>query len=246
MEGWRRGLAPTFQVADRARPRSLDSAPERRGYVIDAPVSIQVSPARSLSSRASGSRAERASRRRWRWALAMHRLAAIAVSRVDRRADLPLELLAIHRLHTIRSRHTRAGEPFRSGGREQQTMRSAEFGLRIRLRPPPCSTPAPNPRALPVETDQGPLAPRRSRALRLRGSILAAAEERAGSGPSALGRTSMHTSRGPNGNAVPPRSFGCSRIPGACWRGRSTSSRPSPPSRASRSGGSRRSASSTP
>ncbi len=44
VEAWyvARHLPPTFQVADRARPEGLDAVLERRRYVLDAPVSIQV------------------------------------------------------------------------------------------------------------------------------------------------------------------------------------------------------------
>jgi ribosomal protein S18 acetylase RimI-like enzyme len=53
VEAWyvSRNLVPTFQVTDRARPEGLDAALEQRGYVIDAPVSIQVaSPADVLAA----------------------------------------------------------------------------------------------------------------------------------------------------------------------------------------------------
>jgi N-acetylglutamate synthase len=42
-EAWytSRHLAPTFQVTDRSRPEGLDSVLAQRGYVVDAPVSIQ-------------------------------------------------------------------------------------------------------------------------------------------------------------------------------------------------------------
>jgi ribosomal protein S18 acetylase RimI-like enzyme len=53
VEAWyaSRNLPPTFQVADRARPEGLDAALQQRGYVIDAPVSIQVAaPAEVLAA----------------------------------------------------------------------------------------------------------------------------------------------------------------------------------------------------
>ncbi len=49
-EAWyvSRGLAATFQLTRRTVPRGLDEALERRGYEIDAPVSIQVARAREV------------------------------------------------------------------------------------------------------------------------------------------------------------------------------------------------------
>jgi GNAT superfamily N-acetyltransferase len=49
-----RGLAPSFQVAMRARPEGLDAFLEERGYVVDAPVSIQVAATSDVPVAANG------------------------------------------------------------------------------------------------------------------------------------------------------------------------------------------------
>ncbi len=54
-EAWyaSRNLPPTFQVADRSRPDGLDAALAQRGYLIDAPVSIQVATTTAVLEAAS-------------------------------------------------------------------------------------------------------------------------------------------------------------------------------------------------
>jgi ribosomal protein S18 acetylase RimI-like enzyme len=44
-------LAPTFQITDRSRPEGLDAALAKRGYAIDAPVSIQIARADDVLAR---------------------------------------------------------------------------------------------------------------------------------------------------------------------------------------------------
>jgi len=54
-EAWyaSRSLPPTFQVTDRSRPGGLDAALEKRGYLVDAPVSIQVATTTAVLAAAS-------------------------------------------------------------------------------------------------------------------------------------------------------------------------------------------------
>ena len=68
-EAWygSRHLAPTFQIAERALPEGLDAALEHRGYVIDAPVSIQVAATKDVlaSTRASDAVVTRTCSEEW-------------------------------------------------------------------------------------------------------------------------------------------------------------------------------------
>ncbi len=56
-EAWyeSKGLSAAFQLTRRATPRGLDTALERRGYRVDAPVSIQVARARTVLRGQAGS-----------------------------------------------------------------------------------------------------------------------------------------------------------------------------------------------